>query len=92
MLTEVFGKPAYIPTGTARLALLSNAVTIIIGFYMDENFQNRLMYSDPIEVIRTGNKEEDIKRNTEKYMEIFEDFVQQYPDQWLMYHKFWADE
>lgn len=91
-LTEVFGKPAYVPLGTARLALLSDAVTLILAFYFDSRNNYRLHFSDPIEVIRTGNKQEDICVNTAAYMGYFESIVSQYPDQWMMFHKFWADE
>ena len=90
VFTEVFGEPAYIPLGTARLALLGNAVTIIIGFYSDEQGHNHLLYSDPIDVISTGDKAEDIRQNTKAYIRVFEDFLQKHPDQWLMYHKFWS--
>ena len=90
-LTEVFGKPAYVPLGTARLAILTNAVTIIIAFYKDERPEYQLHMSEPLEVIRTGNKQEDIHLNTRMYMEYFEKIVSQHPDQWMMFHKFWAD-
>ena len=90
-LTEVFGKPAYVPLGTARLALLSNAVTIVIAFYKDSRPGYQLHYSEPMEVIRTDNKREDIKLNTRQYIAFFENIVSQYPDQWLMFHKFWAN-
>ena len=92
MLSEVFGEPAYIPLGTARLAFLGNAVTMIIAFYSDEQGQNYVLYSDPIEVIRTGDRDEDIRQNTNAYIRVFEDFLQKHPDQWLRYHKFWSPE
>lgn len=91
-LTEVFGKPAYVPLGTARLALLTDAVTLILAFYSDSRRGYRVSISDPIEVIRTGNKREDIHANTAAYMRVFESVVSQHPDQWMMFHKFWADE
>jgi len=88
--TEVFGKPAYMPLGTARLALLGNAVTMVIGFYGDEQGHSHVLYSEPIEVIRTGDKDEDIRLNMNAYIRVFEEMLQKYPDQWLMYHQFWA--
>ncbi len=91
-LTEVFGKPAYVPLGTARLALLSDAVTIILAFYYDKRLGYQLHVSDPIEVIRTGDKQEDIRINTAAYMRVFESIVSKHPEQWMMYHRFWADK
>jgi KDO2-lipid IV(A) lauroyltransferase len=91
-LTEVFGKPAFLPLGTARLALLGDALTFVIAFYSDENMTYRMHISEPLEVIRTGNKENDIRLNTQAYVRVMESFLIQHPDQWMMYHKFWADD
>ncbi|MFN2145365.1 MAG: lysophospholipid acyltransferase family protein [Anaerolineales bacterium] len=88
--TEVFGKPAYVPLGTARLALLSNAVTMVVSFYRKPDGTDSVTISEPIEVIHTGDREKDIAENTAAYMKIFEEFVQQNPDQWMMYHEFWV--
>lgn len=91
-LTEVFGKPAFIPLGTARLALLSDAVTLILATYADQDGTHRLLYSEPLEVIRTGDKSNDIIQNTREYIRVFEEFVSRYPEQWIMHHPFWATE
>lgn len=90
--TNVFGKPAFIPLGTARLALMSNAVTFIVSFYAQPDGKDSVTISEPIEVIRTGNREEDLAKTTELYVKVFEQYVQRYPEQWMMFHKFWADE
>ena len=90
-LTEVFGKPAYVPLGTARLAMMTNAVTIIIAFYKDSLPEYQLFFSEPMDVIQTGTKQEQIRSNTRMYMEYFEKYVSLKPDQWMMYHKFWAN-
>lgn len=90
-LTEVFGKAAHIPLGTARLALLSNATTIVVSFHRKPDGRDSVTISDPIDVIRTGDRQEEIALNTAAYMRVFEEFIQQIPDQWMMYHKFWAD-
>ena len=74
------------------MALLGNAVTIVISFYGDEQGHTHVLYSDPIEVIRTGNKDEDIRLNTAAYFQVAEEFLQRHPDQWLMYHRVWAPQ
>lgn len=47
--------------------------------------------SEPMEAIRTGNRDEDVALNTKKYVEFFEQVVSKHPDQWMMFRKFWAD-
>jgi lauroyl/myristoyl acyltransferase len=90
-LTEVFGKPAYVPLGTARLALMTKAVTFVVSFHTKPDGSESVTISDPIEVIHTGDRSEDIARNSAAYIRIFEQIVCRYPDQWMMFHKFWAD-
>lgn len=90
-LTEVFGKPAYVPLGTARLALISNCLTIILAFYFDSRRGYSMYVSEPMEAIRTGDRDKDVALNTQKYMSFFEQIVSKHPDQWMMFRKFWAD-
>ena len=71
---------------------MTNAVTIAIAFYKDSHPRYQMYYSEPLDVIRTGNKQEEIKLNTRKYLDFFEKAVSQHPDQWMMFHKFWADQ
>jgi len=70
-LTDVFGKPAYVPLGTARLAMMTNAVTIIVAFYKDSRPGYQMYKSEPLDVIRTGNKKEEIRLNTRQYVQFF---------------------
>ncbi|HKJ27640.1 MAG TPA: hypothetical protein VJ965_08380, partial [Anaerolineales bacterium] len=93
-LTEVFGRPAYVPLGTARLSLITDCVTIILAFYADpeSDFGYGMYASAPMEVIRTGNREEEIALNTRRYMDFFEQVVSKHPEQWMMFRKFWADD
>jgi lauroyl/myristoyl acyltransferase len=90
-LTEVFGKPAYVPLGTSRLALMSDCITIILAFYSDSQNGYGMYASDPLEPIRTGDRKEEIALNTRKYMDIFEQVVGKRPEEWMMFRQFWAD-
>lgn len=89
--TDVFGKPAYVPLGTARLALLSDAVTFVVSFFREPDGSDSVTISEPIEVIHTGDREKDIALNTAAYMKLFEEYIQRIPDQWMMYHQFWVE-
>lgn len=88
--TEVFGKPASVPLGTARLALISDCLTIVVAFYSDSKRGYGMLASEPLEPIRTGERDEEIKLNTRKYMDIFEKIVSERPDEWMMFRQFWA--
>ena len=43
----------------------------------------------PVELVRTGDNEADAVANTAIFNRIFEDYVRQYPDQWLWVHRRW---
>ena len=59
-------------------------------------FPRRLGYAkhvleigEPLKLIQTGNKEEDLKANLKSVTNILEDYIKRFPDQWLWSHKRW---
>jgi len=44
---------------------------------------------DPFEIKNTGNKENDIRENSQRIANILEEYVRRFPDQWLWSHKRW---
>ena len=48
-----------------------------------------LEIGEPLKLIKTGNKEEDMKANLRSVTDIFEDRIKRFPDQWLWSHKRW---
>ena len=49
----------------------------------------RLRFDPAVNLVRTGNDEEDIVTNTQIFTKITEDYVRRYPDQWLWVHRRW---
>jgi KDO2-lipid IV(A) lauroyltransferase len=88
IIIDFFGKRTLIPKGLATLSLLTGA-PIILGFVIRREDKFELIFQKPIEPISTGNKEKDIFNLTRKYLNVIEDYIRQYPDQWLMFRKFW---
>ncbi|MFH1655432.1 MAG: lysophospholipid acyltransferase family protein [Candidatus Omnitrophota bacterium] len=89
MVIDFFGKKTLIPKGLATLSLLTGA-PIIMGLVIrgkDNNF--KFIWEKPIEPVSTGDKEKDIHDLTRKYLEVIERYIRKYPDQWLMFRKFW---
>jgi lauroyl/myristoyl acyltransferase len=86
---KVFGEPSYAPLGAARLAWLSGARVMIVSFYLDPDQGYKIHNLPPVEMVATGNRDEDICMNAKKLVKIFEELVVQHPDQWMMYHPFW---
>jgi len=90
VFVDFFGIPACTASGLARIALRTDAA-VIPGFTIwDKSLGRYRLRFDPIvELIRTGNLEADIQANTQKFTKIIEDYVRQYPEQWLWVHRRW---
>jgi len=89
LVIDFFGKKTLIPKGLATLSLLTGA-PIILGLVVREKEDNfKFIWQKPIEPVSTGDKEKDVYNLTRKYLDVIEDYVRKYPEQWLMFRKFW---
>jgi KDO2-lipid IV(A) lauroyltransferase len=90
VFVNFFGIQACTASGLARIALRTDAA-VIPGFTVwDQSLKKyRLRFDPAVDLIRTGNLESDIQANTQKFTKIIEDYVRQYPDQWLWVHRRW---
>jgi KDO2-lipid IV(A) lauroyltransferase len=90
VFVDFFGVPASTTTGVAKLALRTKSV-VLSGFPVWQKDKKRyvLKIGNPIELPDTGDAEENIKILTQRMTAKIEEFVRQYPDQWLWVHKRW---
>jgi KDO2-lipid IV(A) lauroyltransferase len=90
VFVDFFGIKACTASGLARIALRTDAA-VVPGFTIwDESLKKyRLRFDPAIELVRTGNLEADIIANTQKFTKVIEDYVRQYPNQWLWVHRRW---
>lgn len=89
IVVDLFGRKSIVPRGPAFLSLLTGA-PIIPGFIVREKGDNFCFTYEPyIEPIDTGNKTTDIFSLTSKYIAVIERYVKKYPQQWLVFRKFW---
>jgi KDO2-lipid IV(A) lauroyltransferase len=90
LFVDFFGIPACTASGLARIALRTDAA-VIPGFTIwDKSLgKYRLRFDPAVELIRTGDLDADVHANTQKFTKIIEDYVRQYPEQWLWVHRRW---
>ena len=90
VFVDFFGIPACTASGLARIALRTDAA-VVPGFTLwDSKLRKYILRFDPaVELIRTGDDQADIVANTAKFTKVIEDFIRQYPDQWLWVHRRW---
>lgn len=85
-----FGVPACTTVGVATLASRANARIIPVCVVWNEKAgRYSAVTGEIIEPIRTGDRKEDLVRNTEIFTAAIEEFVRAYPDQWVWIHKRW---
>jgi KDO2-lipid IV(A) lauroyltransferase len=90
IFVDFFGTPACTASGLARIALKTDAA-VVPGFTVWDSKQAKyiLRFDPAVELIRTGNNEADIVANTAKFTNVIENFIREYPDQWLWVHRRW---
>lgn len=90
IFVDFFGIPACTASGLARIALRTDAA-VVPGFTIwDPDLgKYRLRFDPALQLIRTGHLEADIAANTQMFTKVIEDYVRQYPDQWLWVHRRW---
>jgi KDO2-lipid IV(A) lauroyltransferase len=90
VFVDFFGVPACTNAGMARIALRTDA-PIVPAFIVREgrSARHRVHVLPILEVERTGDFAEDVRRNTQRFSDVFEEMVRRHPDQWLWMHKRW---
>jgi len=92
IFVDFFGKPACTTTGIARVALHTDAAVVPGYAYWDPNLRKyRLRFEPPVELIRTGDTERDVRENTQKFTKVIEDIIRKYPEQWVWIHARWKN-
>ncbi len=91
-LVEFFGRPAYLPVGPVRLALMTGASVIMASCYYEPDEGYGLKVAGPLEMIRTGDRKRDLMTNVRRVVDILEQHVRARPEQWMMFHPFWPEQ
>lgn len=91
ILLDFFGVATSIPKGPAMLALKTDSPIIPGIFVRRDTFNYSLIFDAPIDLkgISGADKNEIVKKANEKFVASMEKFIKAYPDQWLLFRRFW---
>jgi KDO2-lipid IV(A) lauroyltransferase len=90
IFVDFFGRPASTTFIVAKLALRTGAEVLPVFAPWDEQRKRfSLIVDEPLRIERTGDEDEDVRRLTQQYTRVVEDYVRKYPDQWLWIHRRW---
>lgn len=85
---EFFGATAHLPTGYIRIPLRTDSLVIVLAsFYADGAYH--LAANPPLEMLRTGDRAQDVTVNSQRVLAQIEEFIRRYPDQWMMFERVW---
>lgn len=90
VFVDLFGVPACTTPGPARLAMATK-VPVIPAFLVreGESGRHRVVILPDVEITRSGDREGDIVRNTQRCSDVIEGMMRAYPEQWIWFHKRW---
>jgi Kdo2-lipid IVA lauroyltransferase/acyltransferase len=85
-----FGVPACTASGMARIAARTGAA-VVPGFLLWEQSEQRyvLHFGTELDVVDTGDADQDVVTNTARFTATIEAYVRRYPEQWLWMHRRW---
>jgi Kdo2-lipid IVA lauroyltransferase/acyltransferase len=85
-----FGVQACTASGMARIAEKTGAA-VVPGFLLWERNEGKyvLRFGEELNVVHTGDAEQDALTNTATFTAAIEAYVRRYPDQWLWMHRRW---
>ena len=89
---DFFGRPAGTVEGPAILHLRTGAEMLCAFSVRLGRGKNKVIITPPLNIRKTGNREQDIFLVTKAYTETIEAFVRQYPEQWWWVHNRWKGQ
>lgn len=89
VLVDFFGHLTSTPKGPAAFALRTQA-PIIIGFIVRQGPKKQTAFLKTLDFSQYAeDKEKDIKKITQEYTSILENYIRKYPDHWYWIHRRW---
>ena len=88
---QFFGRPARTGVAIQRLSLKYDYKMIFVKCVRrkEDMSKFKMVCYPPLEIKKTGNPDEDIKRLTIKTMEMLEDWIKEDPEQWMWIYDRW---
>ncbi len=89
--TTFFGETVSAPRGPAALARNTGATVLPNFLIRNDDDTYTMIMQKPIILAKTKSKETDIRNYTERFLQIYERLIKQYPKQWLWMYERWKE-
>jgi KDO2-lipid IV(A) lauroyltransferase len=89
IIVDFLGRPAATAVGPAVLAFRTGCA-VVPGFcYRRPDGTYLARFFPPLELVRTGDREHDVRENTILFNEVIGEQIREHPEQWLWLHRRW---
>jgi KDO2-lipid IV(A) lauroyltransferase len=92
IVLDFCGAPARFPTGAVDLALRTNAMLLPGWVRRVGGYKIHTVLGPPLELIRTGDRDHDLRVNTAAMLALFEQHLKQDPGQWSVLDRIWPED
>jgi KDO2-lipid IV(A) lauroyltransferase len=89
VFVNFFGELACTNAGLALLALKTGASVVPAFNLRQADGRYRVVIGPEMPLIKTGDKDLDVEKNTELFTSVIERYVREYPDHWFWLHQRW---
>lgn len=89
IFVNFFGRAARTPVGPAWLHLRLGSPIVPMTILRNRNEKYKILVKPALEFQPRGDENKDIEELTQKYTEILEQIIREYPSQWVWMHKRW---
>jgi KDO2-lipid IV(A) lauroyltransferase len=92
VFVNFFGRVARTPVGPALLAYKTGSPIVPVAIVRGGDDKHKIMVKEPVELACSGDKEKDIIETTQRYTQVLESIIREYPSQWLWMHDRWRSK
>jgi lauroyl/myristoyl acyltransferase len=86
---EFCGRETSIPLGAVDLALRTGADLIPAWAWRIDHYRFHARVGPPLEIVHTGNFDQDVRSNARRLLALFEGHLKAYPGQWAVLEPIW---
>lgn len=89
VLAPFFGRSASMSVGAIRMGLKWGVPICLSIIHREKGARHRMVIHERLELINTGDMERDVASNLAKVAKIMEEYVRQYPSEYMWFYKIW---
>jgi KDO2-lipid IV(A) lauroyltransferase len=92
VFVNFFERVALTPVGPALLAYKTESPIVPMAIVREGDDEYKIMVKEPIELASSEDKEKDVIETTQRYTQVLESVIREYPSQWLWMHDRWKSK